>query len=84
MSPRQELFKGKIVIIRPLVYVEEEMIKRFAKAAGFPQQDCLCPNSITSNRTRITRMITELERVCPDVKTNIFRSVQRIKKDYLL
>ena len=84
MSPRQELFKGKIVIIRPLVYVEEEMIKRFAKAARFPEQTCVCPNSITSNRTRITRIIKELERVCPGIKTNIFRSIQRVKKDYLL
>ena len=84
MSPRQELFKGKIVIIRPLVYVEEEMIKRFAKAARFPRQDCVCPNSITSNRTKITQIIKELERVCPGIKTNIFRSIQRIKKDYLL
>src|SRR4030042_496831 len=29
MSPRQELFKGKIVIIRPLAYVDEDMIRKF-------------------------------------------------------
>ena len=84
MSPRQELFKGKIVIIRPLVYVDEDMIIRFAKTAGFPHEKCSCPNSLTSNRTRIGNIIKGLKRVCPDVKTNIFRSVKRIKKDYLL
>jgi tRNA 2-thiocytidine biosynthesis protein TtcA len=84
MSPRQELFKGKIVIIRPLAYIEEDTIVRFARTAGFPHQRCVCPNSVTSNRTRITNIIRELEKACPGVKTNIFRSVQRIKKDYLL
>jgi len=84
MSPKQELFKGKIIIIRPLAYVEEDMILRFAKTAGFPLKMCACPNSITSNRTKITNIIKGLKKTCPDIKTNIFRSVKRIKEDYLL
>ncbi len=84
MSPKQELFGGKIVIIRPLAYVEEDMIMRFARSAGFPHEKCSCPNSLTSQRTKVTEIIKEIQRVCPDVKTNIFRSVKRIKKEYLL
>lgn len=84
MSPKQELFNGKIVIIRPLVYVEEDLIRRFAKTAGFLHEKCACPNSFTSNRTKITNIIQDLKKTCPDVKTNIFRSIKRIKKDYLL
>lgn len=83
MSPRQELFNGKIIIIRPLAYVEEAMIERFAEIAGFPRQKCACPNSATSNRRRVARIIRDLKKICPDVKTNIFRSVKRIKTDYL-
>ena len=84
MSPKQELFKGKITLIRPLAYVEEKMIERFAKEAKLPHETCACPNSITSNRTKMAGIINELKKTCPDVKTNIFRSVKRIKKDYLL
>jgi len=84
MSPKQELFKGKIILIRPLAYVEEDMIRRFAKVAGFPQERCACPNSLTSNRTKITNIIRDLEKVCPEIKTNIFNSIKRIKQDYLL
>lgn len=84
MSPKQELFDGKIILIRPLAYVEEDLIRRFAKAAGFPHHKCACPNSATSNRTKIENIIKDLERVCPDVKKNIFRSIKRVKKDYLL
>jgi len=84
MAPKQELFNGKIIIIRPLAYVEEKMIIKFAREAQFPHEKCSCPNSFTSNRTKITGIINDLEKVCPDVRTNIFRSVKRIKKDYLL
>jgi tRNA 2-thiocytidine biosynthesis protein TtcA len=84
MSPKQVLFDGKIIIIRPLAYVEEDMISRFARGAGFPQEKCSCPNSFTSNRAKITNIIKDLEKVCPEIKTNIFKSVKRIKQDYLL
>ena len=84
MSPRQELFKGKITIIRPLAYVEEYMIKRFAKEEKLPHSRCICPNSETSKRALMGKMIRDIKRICPDVKTNIFRSLRRIKHDYLL
>jgi tRNA 2-thiocytidine biosynthesis protein TtcA len=84
MSPKQVLFDGKIIIIRPLAYVEEDMISKFARGAGFPHEKCSCPNSFTSNRAKITNIIKDLEKVCPEIKTNIFKSVKRIKQDYLL
>lgn len=84
MSPKQELFKGKITVIRPLAYVEERMIEKFARTIKFPHHTCECPNSLVSNRTKMSRIIRGLEKVCPDVKTNIFRSVQRVRRDYLL
>lgn len=84
ISPKQELFAGKIILIRPLAYVEEDLIKRFVKVADFPHQKCVCPNSITSKRTKIEKIIRDLENICPEVKKNIFRSVKRIKSDYLL
>ncbi|MBU1125175.1 MAG: tRNA 2-thiocytidine(32) synthetase TtcA [Candidatus Omnitrophica bacterium] len=84
MVPKQELFKGKITLIRPLAYVEESLIVKFAKTADFPHHKCACPNAATSNRTRVGEIINDLEKICPDVKTNIFRSTKRIKQDYLL
>ncbi|MCM8797769.1 MAG: tRNA 2-thiocytidine(32) synthetase TtcA [Candidatus Omnitrophica bacterium] len=84
MAPKQELFNGKIVIIRPLAYVEERLIVKFAKVADFPHHKCSCPNSVTSNRTKVSRIIEELEKVNPDIRTNIFRATKRIKKEYLL
>jgi tRNA 2-thiocytidine biosynthesis protein TtcA len=84
MSPKQELFKGKITIIRPLAYIEEDEVARFAKKLRLPVQECACPRGAISNRAKIAGIIKSLEKVCPEVKTNIFRSVKRIKKEYLL
>ncbi|MFA4854582.1 MAG: ATP-binding protein [Candidatus Omnitrophota bacterium] len=84
MVPKQELFKGKITLIRPLAYVEERLIIRFAREAKLGHDTCVCPHSVTSNRNRVGRIIRELEKVCPDIKKNIFRSVKRVKQDYLL
>ncbi len=84
MVPKQELFKGKITLIRPLAYVEERLIERFAREAKLGHDTCVCPRSVTSNRNRVGRIIRSLEKVCPDIKKNIFRSVKRVKQDYLL
>ncbi len=42
------------------------------------------PEFYISKRTMVENIIKEVEKVCPDVKKNIFRSIKRIKKDYLL
>lgn len=84
MNPKQDLFKGQITLIRPLAYVEEHLIEKFVKEEKIPAFDCICPNSVTSNRAKMGKIISELKKVCPDVKKNIFRSLKRIKKEYLL
>jgi len=84
MAAKQKLFGGKVTLIRPLAYVEEKMIKRFAKEEKIPHETCVCPRSVTSNRAKMGALIEDLRKICPDVKTNIFRSVKRIKEYYLL
>jgi tRNA 2-thiocytidine biosynthesis protein TtcA len=84
MAPKQKLFKGKITLIRPLAYVEERLIKLFVKEVKLGHDSCVCPHSVISNRSRMGKIIQDLEKVCPDIKKNIFRSLKRVKKDYLL
>ncbi|MDP2766319.1 MAG: ATP-binding protein, partial [Candidatus Methanoperedens sp.] len=81
---KQELFKGKLTLIRPLAYVEERLIKRFAQEIKLAHQACVCPQADTDHRKRMGRIIQELEKTSPDIKKNIFRSLKRVKKDYLL
>ncbi|MFH1878633.1 MAG: ATP-binding protein [Candidatus Omnitrophota bacterium] len=85
MNPRQEMFKGEIVIIRPLCYVEEKLIRKFAAESGFPEKSRECPFGKESRRKYIKDFIRETERQTPDlnIKTNIFKSLSRIKQDYI-
>jgi tRNA 2-thiocytidine biosynthesis protein TtcA len=84
MSPNQELFHGRIRIIRPMAYVEESLIRRFVKSAGFKTFDCKCPQSSLSNRATVGGIISKLEKICPEIRTNICKSAQRVRPDYLL
>jgi tRNA 2-thiocytidine biosynthesis protein TtcA len=84
MAPKQELFKGRITIIRPLAYAQEKEIIKFNQLIDFPHPRCRCPNSDTSRRAKVSDIIEGLEKICPNVKTNIFKSIQRVKKEYLL
>ncbi|MCX5686047.1 MAG: hypothetical protein NTW09_01060 [Candidatus Omnitrophica bacterium] len=83
MNPRQELFGGKLVIIRPLCYVEEDNIRKFARESGFPVTSCRCPNSEISKRRKMKDFIRKVEKDCKHVKTNIFKSISRVKEEYI-
>lgn len=83
MNPRQEMFKGRLVIIRPLCHVEEASTRKFAKEMRFPVTVETCPASATSKRRLMKNFIKDAEKDCKDVKTNIFRSMSRINREYL-
>lgn len=84
MVPSQEIFKGGITLIRPLAYLEEEELQRFAQLYEIPAADIACPVGKKTKRALVQGFIDEVKLECPNVKTNIFKSLQRIKKDYLL
>lgn len=81
MNPRQELFKGKITIIRPLCYCNEELIKKVAQEKGFPEQLCKCPFGAFSKRKLVKDIINGLARDYADVdiKSNIYKSVKKLR-----
>jgi tRNA 2-thiocytidine biosynthesis protein TtcA len=85
MNPYQEMFDGKIIIIRPLCYVEEFMTKKYAQENGLPNQLCKCPFGQDSKRKYVKGIIKDVEKKVPgmNIKTNIFKSLARVKADYV-
>ena len=83
MNPLQKLFKGNIVIIRPLCNVDESNISRYAKEQNFPSSPCKCPQMEDSKRQYIKSFIREMERKYPYIRTNILNSASRVKAEYL-
>lgn len=76
MAPKVSLFGGEIAVVRPLVYVPEKELVRFARACGFPLEVAPCRGSQTSKRTRMKELLRTLQRECPHVKVNLFRAVE--------
>lgn len=84
MKPKQELFGGKFYIIRPLAYLWEKDIKKYAREQQIPSFDNGCPTSPTSKRKVVKDILKMLERDHKRVKENIYKSMKHVKTDYLL
>ncbi len=84
MVPNQSIFTGELHIIRPLAYIREELVKKYAAERRFPAIENRCPTSKTSRRLYIKHLLDELEKENKDIRDNIFRSMNHVKQDYLL
>ena len=83
MVPNQSIFEGRMNIIRPLAYLREELIKKYAKEQEIPVITNGCPTSRTSKRAEIKRLLNELEKDNKKVRDNIFKAMYYVKPDYL-
>jgi len=84
MVPNQPIFSGKFHIIRPLAYIAEELVKRYARERLFPIMENKCPTSRNSKRVYMKNLLDELEKDNKDIRANIFKSMMHVKTDYLL
>ena len=84
MIPYQTYFKGEFNLIRPLAYVEESILKRFAQEAQLPVLKNPCPTAGNSKRQFIKDLLGEVEKTHRGIKENIFKSMKHVKPDYLL
>jgi tRNA 2-thiocytidine biosynthesis protein TtcA len=84
MRPVQALFDGALTIIRPLSFLEEDVIRRFAAAMDLPVFKTACPSAETSKRNEIKQFLNQLYRTNRKIRGNLFRSMSRVRTDYLL
>jgi len=84
MLPKQSMFGGKLTIIRPLAFADENRIQRFANEMGFPVFKNHCPSAHASKRSEIKGFIQALCKENPKIKNNIFRSLSNVNTDYML
>ncbi len=84
MRPHQTFFNGRFVLIRPLAFADENLIRKFGKEKGFPEFINPCPSAKTSKRHTIKSLLSQLYQDNRKIKGNIFRSMRHVKTDYLL
>mgnify|MGYP000570838225 CR=1 FL=1 len=84
MIPAQSFFNGLITVIRPLAFVEEDLIRRFVRQQGLAVFHNPCPSANRTKRQEIKDLLRQLYRSNPKVKGNVFRAMRHVKLDYLL
>lgn len=84
MVPNQEVFAGKYRIIRPLVYIDEFLLKKFAEEYQLPVFLNSCPTQITSRRALIKKLLAQLERQHKGIRNNVFKALSNVRTEYLL
>lgn len=84
MPPKLKMFQGKFHILRPLLYIEEELLKKHVTERGLPIFDQNCPSDGYTKRQYTKELLKQIEKEIPGVRENIFNSMKRVESRYLL
>jgi len=85
MPPRLVSDDGEHVVIRPLAYVTEADLARYAEVRGFPIIPCdLCGSQENLQRKQVKAMLREWEKRHPGRVATIFRSLANATPSHLL
>jgi len=85
MPPKLRSTDGRNTVIRPLAYCSERDIAEYAALREFPIIPCdLCGSQANLKRARISRLITELEREIPHIRSSILTAVGNVVPSHLL
>ena len=82
--PVQEMFKGKLYLIRPLIFVEKDLISRFVKRQQWQILENPCPFSQQTKRKFIENFLREhIYPLGNKVKKSIINAIFNPKLEYL-
>mgnify|MGYP000914077969 CR=1 FL=1 len=83
MPPSLEIFGGALKIIRPLILITGEDVKRYAGIRGFKGQMKECRFGGDTKRNEMRRIIAEFQHMNKKARANIFRAMSNIHEMYL-
>ncbi len=84
MPPKLLSEDGRHIVIRPLAYVAERDIERYARARSFPIIPCnLCGSQQHLKRRAIKEMLADWEREHPGRTEAIFSSLRNVQVSHL-
>lgn len=84
MPPKLQSEDGRHIVIRPLAYVPERDIERYARARQFPIIPCtLCGSQENAQRRQIKQMLQAWEREYPGRTESIFSALRSVEPRHL-
>ena len=84
MAPKLRSEDGRHVVIRPLAYVSESQVERYARARAFPIIPCkLCGSNENAQRRQVKEMLAAWEREYPGRTESIFSALRNVEPGHL-
>lgn len=85
MPPKLRSDDGKHIVIRPMAYVPEKLLERYAADMNFPIIPCdLCGSQPNLQRQVMKEMLRDWEKKHPGRVENLFRSMHHIVPSHLM
>ncbi len=84
MVPKQQLFSGRLSIIRPLAYLSKKQVQGIGRDLSLQPIRSNCPLSEQTSRCRVHEIINDIEQQLPGAREHIFAALANIRPDYLL
>jgi tRNA 2-thiocytidine biosynthesis protein TtcA len=81
MAYRRDYFEGRFYLIRPLAYVREHELVRFAKACAFPIIQSDCPMAATSRRRTAMELVRRVSKEFRSANVNIVKAARAGEDD---
>ncbi|HEY7759640.1 MAG TPA: tRNA 2-thiocytidine(32) synthetase TtcA [Burkholderiales bacterium] len=84
MPPKLVSDDGQHIVIRPLAYVREQDLERYARIKGFPLVPCdLCGSQDNLQRQQVKQMLRDWDKRFPGRIESMFRSLRNVVPSHL-
>ena len=77
-QPNIYMSRTEVKVIRPLVYIEERRIALEAARLMLPVTSACCPYSEKSKRLSAKKILEEMEKEIPEIKSNVIHALKNV------
>jgi tRNA 2-thiocytidine biosynthesis protein TtcA len=84
MMPRQDLFAGKLALIRPLAALEKHEVQAIAQALRLAPVENLCPLAGDSRRDQVRQIVRTVYEYDDGIKASVFAAMKNVRAGYML
>ncbi len=77
------MFDGDILLIRPLLDMDEKLLKEYAEIRSYAFEKANCPYESGNKRDTVRNLIREIEQIHSTGAYNMFHSMDQVFEEYL-